>query len=240
MNWMDGSKLVEQAGTYLPEDKIALVKAAYEFAAIAHQGQLRKTGEPYVEHPLNTAMILAEMHLDAETLAAALLHDVPEDCGVSLDEIEAKFGVPVVKLVDGVTKLDKLASRARAGEAKSKAQAENLRKMLLATAEDLRVVLIKLADRLHNMRTLGVLPVEKRRTIAQETLEIYAPLAHRLGMREAKWQLEDLAFRYLKPRVYHQIARLVAGKRVERESFITEDRQKLSQELDKAGIETKV
>jgi GTP pyrophosphokinase len=237
---MEGNALIEQASTYLPEDKVALVKAAYEFASRAHQGQVRKTGEPYLEHPLNTAMILAELHLDAETLAAALLHDVPEDCGVSLDEIEANFGLQVVKLVDGVTKLNKLASQARTGETKSKVQADNLRKMLLATAEDLRVVLIKLADRLHNMRTLGALPAEKRRAIAQETLEIYAPLAHRLGMREAKWQLEDLAFRYLKPRVYHRIARLVAGKRAEREGFITEISQILCQELDKVGIKAKV
>jgi len=240
MNQMDAQKLIELASSYLPEDKIALVKEAYEFAAKAHQGQVRKTGEPYLEHPLSAAMILAELHLDAETLAAALLHDVPEDCGISLEEIEAKFGSPVVKLVDGVTKLNKLANRARTGEAKSKAQAENLRKMLLATAEDLRVVLIKLADRLHNMRTLGGLPAEKRRAIAQETLEIYAPLAHRLGMREIKWQLEDLAFRYLKPRVYHQIARLLAGKRDERERFISEASQILSQELDKAGIQARV
>jgi len=237
---MEGNKLIEQASTYLSEDKVAVVKAAYEFAARAHQGQVRKNGEPYVEHPLSTSLILAELHLDAETLAAALLHDVPEDCGVSLDEIKTDFGPQVAKLVDGVTKLNKLASRARAGETGSKAQAENLRKMLLATAEDLRVVLIKLADRLHNMRTLGALPAERRRAIAQETLDIYAPLAHRLGYREAKWQLEDLAFRYLKPRVYHQIARLVAGKRTEREGFITEVSEKLSQELDKAGIKAKV
>ena len=237
---MEGKTLIEQASTYLPEDKVALIEKAYEFAAIAHQGQVRKTGEPYLEHPLNTAMILAELHLDAETLAAALLHDVLEDCGVSLGEIEANFGSEIVKLVDGVTKLSKLANRARTGETKSKAQAENLRKMLLATAEDLRVVLIKLADRLHNMRTLGALPVERRQAIAQETLEIYAPLAHRLGYREAKWQLEDLAFRYLKPSVYHRIARLVAGKRVEREGFITEVSQQLSQELDKAGVKAKV
>jgi guanosine-3',5'-bis(diphosphate) 3'-pyrophosphohydrolase len=240
MNQMDANALIEQARTYLPDDKVALVKAAYEFAARAHQGQVRKTGGPYLEHPLNTAMILAEFHLDAETLAAALLHDVPEDCGVSLDEIEANFGLPVVKLVDGVTKLNKLTSRARTAEAKSKVQAENLRKMLLATAEDVRVVLIKLADRLHNMRTLGALPAEKRRAIAQETLEIYAPLAHRLGIREAKWQLEDLAFRYLKPSVYHRIARLVAGKRAEREGFISEVSQILDQELDKAGIKAKL
>ena len=237
---MEAGKLMELARGYLPEDKVALVKGAYEFAAKAHRGQLRKTGGPYLEHPLNAAMILAELHLDAETLAAALLHDVPEDCGVSLEEIEASFGLPVVKLVDGVTKLNKLANRARAGEAKSKVQAENLRKMLLATAEDLRVVLIKLADRLHNMRTLGALPAEKRRAIAQETLEIYAPLAHRLGMREVKWQLEDLSFRYLRPRDYHQIARLLAGKRAEREGFVGEASQILSQELDNAGIEAKV
>jgi len=237
---MEVDELIKQASSYLPDEKVALVKAAYEFAARAHQGQVRKTGEPYLEHPLTTAMILAEYHLDAETLAAALLHDVPEDCGVSLDEIEADFGLHVVKLVDGVTKLNKLTSRARTKETRSKVQAENLRKMLLATAEDLRVVLIKLADRLHNMRTLGALPAEKRRAIAQETLEIYAPLAHRLGVREAKWQLEDLAFRYLKPRVYHRIARLVAGKRAEREGFVTEISQMLGQELDKADVKAKV
>ena len=237
---MEVNALIEQASAYLPDDKVALVKAAYEFASRAHQGQVRKTGEPYLEHPLNTAMILAEFHLDAETLAAGLLHDVPEDCGVSLDEIEAGFGLQVVKLVDGVTKLNKLTSRARTRETESKVQAENLRKMLLATAEDLRVVLIKLADRLHNMRTLGALPAEKRRAIAQETMEIYAPLAHRLGMRDAKWQLEDLAFRYLKPRLYHRIARLVAGKRAEREGFIAEVSQILCQELDKVDIKAKV
>jgi GTP pyrophosphokinase len=237
---MEANALIEQASAYLPDDKLALVKAAYEFASKAHQGQVRKTGGPYLEHPLNTAMILAEFHLDAETLAAALLHDVSEDCGVSLDEIKANFGLQVVKLVDGVTKLNKLTSRARTRETKSKVQAENLRKMLLATAEDLRVVLIKLADRLHNMRTLGALPAEKRRAIAQETMEIYAPLAHRLGMRDAKWQLEDLAFRYLKPRLYHRIARLVAGKRAEREGFIAEVSQILCQELDKVDIKAKV
>ena len=240
MNWMEVTALIEKSSTYLPDDKIALIKAAYEFASRAHQGQTRKTGEPFLEHPVNTAMFLAEFHLDAETIAAALLHDVLEDCGVSLDEIEANFGLEVMKLVDGVTKLNKITSRSRTGEAKSKAQAENLRKMLLATAEDLRVVLIKLADRLHNMRTLGALPAEKRRAIAQETLEIYAPLAHRLGVRKAKWQLEDLAFRYLEPRLYHRIARLVAGKRAEREGFIAEVSQTLRQELAKVGINAKV
>lgn len=240
MNWMEVTALIDKGSGYLPEDKVALVKAAYEFAARAHQGQVRKTGEPYLEHPLTTAMFLAEFHLDAETIAAALLHDVPEDCGVPIEEIEANFGPQVGKLVDGVTKLNKLTSGTRTGEAKSKAQAENLRKMLLATAEDLRVLLIKLADRLHNMRTLGALPAEKRRAIARETLEIYAPLAHRLGVRKAKWQLEDLAFRYLEPRLYHRIARLVAGKRAEREGFVAEMSEILRQELAKAGIEAKV
>jgi len=172
---MDISSLVSRAGEYLPDDRVNLVKAACEFASQAHQGQVRKSGEPYLEHPLQVAVTLADIHLDAETLAAALLHDVPENCGVSLSEIEANFGPEVANLVDGVTKLKKLTSQAEEGEFKSKLQAENLRKMFIATAEDLRVVFIKLADRLHNMRTLGALPPQKRRAIAQETLEIYAP-----------------------------------------------------------------
>jgi len=237
---MEVNALIEKVSTYLPDDKVAVVKTACEFAARAHQGQMRKTGEPYLEHPLSIAMDLADFHLDADTIAAALLHDVPEDCGVSLDEIEVTFGSQVAKLVDGVTKLNKLTSRTRTGETKSKVQAENLRKMLLATAEDLRVILIKLADRLHNMRTLGALPPEKRHAIAQETLEIYAPLAHRLGVRKTKWQLEDLAFRYLEPRVYHRIARLIAGKRAEREGFVAELSQILCLALEKADIKAKV
>ena len=237
---MDIDSLVAKASDYLADDSVVQIKAAYEFASRAHQGQLRKSGGPYLEHPLDVSMILADFQLDADTLVAALLHDVPEDCGISLDEIEANFGSQVAKLVDGVTKLNKLTSRAQVGEARSMVQAENLRKMLLATAEDLRVVLIKLADRLHNVRTLGALPLGKRRAIAQETLEIYAPLAHRLGMGRVKWQLEDLAFRYQEPRQYHQIARLVAGKRAQREGFITEVSQVLCQELDKADLEAKV
>ena len=237
---MDINSLVAKASDYLTDEGIVRVKAAYEFAARAHQGQLRKSGGPYLEHPLHVAEILADLQLDADTLAAALLHDVPEDCGISLDEIEANFGSQVTKLVDGVTKLNKLTSRTQEGETKSRVQAENLRKMLMATAEDLRVILIKLADRLHNAQTLGALPPEKRRAIAQETLEIYAPLAHRLGVGKVKWQLEDLAFRYLEPSQYHRIARLVAGKRAEREGFITEVSQVLAQELDKADIKAKV
>jgi len=237
---MDDSLLIAKASEYLPDDGVALIKAAYEFASHAHREQTRKSGEPYLEHPLQTALILADLRLDANALAAALLHDVPEDCGVSLDEVETNFGSEVAKLVDGVTKLSKLTSRARRDGTKSKPQVENLRKMLVATAEDVRVVFIKLADRLHNMRTLGALPSRKRRAIAQETLEIYTPLAHRLGMWDAKWQLEDLAFRYLEPQQYHQMARLVAKKRTEREGFIAEASQLLSQELEKAGVKARV
>ena len=237
---MDIESLIAKCNEYLPDDGIALVKAAYQFASQAHQGQLRRSGEPYLEHPLQTVSILLDFRLDADALAAALLHDVPEDCGISLNEIEAKFGPRVAQLVDGVTKLNKLTSQAEREGGAPREQAENLRKMLLATAEDLRVILIKMADRLHNMRTLGALPPKKRHTVAQETLEIYAPLAHRLGMRRLKWQLEDLAFRYLEPQQYHKVARLVEGKRGERESFINEVTQTLTQELDKAGIKATV
>jgi len=236
---MNIDSLVARA-KYLPDDGIALIKSAYQFAAQAHQGQMRKSGKPYLEHPLRTAMTLADIRLDADTLAAALLHDVPEDCGVSLGEIEASFGSEVAKLVDGVTKLSRLTISQTERDSKSNFQAENLRKMLVATAEDLRVVFIKLADRLHNMRTLGALPPAKRYAIAQETLEVYAPLSHRLGVWSVKWQLEDLAFRYLEPQEYRRFAHLIAKKRAERESFIHEVTQELSWELDKAGVEAKV
>ena len=237
---MEISSLIAKASEYLPGDKVDLIKAAYEFASQAHQGQMRKSREPYLEHPLQTAMTLAELRLDADTLAAALLHDVPEDCGISLEEVEANFGSEVTSLVDGVTKLSKLTNRAEGDEWKSKFQAENLRKMLVATAKDLRVVFVKLADRLHNMGTLGALPPKKRQAIAQETLEIYAPLAHRLGMWNVKWQLEDLAFRYLEPQQYRRLSHLVAEKRLQREGFISEVSQMLHQELSQAGIEAKV
>ncbi|MBM3118186.1 MAG: bifunctional (p)ppGpp synthetase/guanosine-3',5'-bis(diphosphate) 3'-pyrophosphohydrolase [Chloroflexi bacterium] len=236
---MDSDSLIKKAKEYLPPKKVALVKAAYDFALTAHQGQVRKSGDPYLDHPLQTAVMLAGLQLDAATLAAALLHDVTEDCGVPLTEIEAKFGPEVSRLVDGTTKLSKLSWRR--GEAnKRESQAQNLRKMLIAIAEDLRVVFIKLADRLHNMHTLGALSSEKRRSIAQETLEIYAPLAHRLGIWQLKWQLEDLAFRYLEPRQYHKVARLIATRRTQREAFMAKVTQVLRQELDKAEIKAEI
>jgi len=232
---MSFSQLIDKAQQYLPPEKIALVEDAYNFAVKAHHGQVRKSGEPYVEHPLQTALLLAGLQLDASSLAAALLHDVPEQCGMSVSEIEAKFGSEVSKLVDGTTRLGKLSWR-REGAAARESQAENLRKMLVAMAEDLRVVFIKLADRLHNMRTLDALSAEKRRSIAQETLEIYAPLAHRLGIWELKWQLEDLSFRYLESRRYRQIANLVAARRAQREDFIAQVIQILTKEFDKVGL----
>ena len=232
---MTFNQLIDKAREYLPPEKIAIVEDAYNFAVSAHQGQVRKSGEPYVEHPLQVALTLAELQLDASSLAAALLHDVPENCGMPISEIEAKFGSEVAKLVDGTTRLGKL-SWSGEGVATGEVQAENLRKMLVAMAEDLRVVFIKLADRLHNMRTLDALSPERQHRIAQETLEIYAPLAHRLGIWEVKWQLEDLSFRYLESGRYHQIANLIAVRRTQRESFITQVIQILKVEFDRVGI----
>ncbi|MFC1870304.1 RelA/SpoT family protein [Chloroflexota bacterium] len=237
---MPFSQLREKAKVYLLPEKMTLVEDAYQFALKAHEGQVRKSGEPYVEHPLQTALILAELQLDASSLAAALLHDVSENCGIPISEIDAKFGPEVAKLVDGVTKLGKLSLPTLEAVAVSASHVDNLRKMLVAMAEDLRVVFIKLADRLHNMRTLDALPPEKQYSIAQETLEIYAPLAHRLGIWELKWQLEDLAFRYLEPRKYHHIATLIAGRRTQRENFIKQVIQILKDEFEKVGLKAEV
>ncbi|MEE8420059.1 MAG: HD domain-containing protein, partial [Dehalococcoidales bacterium] len=206
------SQLREKAEQYLPPEKMSVIEDAYAYAAEAHRGQTRKSGEPYLEHPLQTALILAELQLDGSSLAAALLHDVLENCGIPVSEIEAGFGPEIAKLVEGVTKLSKVSWQAPEAVSRE-AQAENLRKMLVAMAEDLRVVFIKLADRLHNMRTLKALSPEKQLIIAQETLEIYAPLAHRLGIWELKWQLEDLSFHYLEPESYRRIVNLVAARR---------------------------
>ena len=236
---MEAKDLLDKASQYLPPEKVALVEAAYNYAAKAHAGQIRQSGDPYVEHPLQTAMTLADLQLDAATLAAALLHDVSEDCNIPQEEIEAEFGTEVSKLVEGVTKLSKLTWQ-KTSETKQKSQAENLRKMLIAMAEDLRVVFIKLADRLHNMVTLGALSPERRRKNALETLEIYAPLAHRLGIWEVKWQLEDLSFRYLEPKKYHQIARMVSTRRKQRESYIAEVIGILKAELEKEGLKAEV
>lgn len=236
---MNFEQILEKAKQYLPPDKLNLVQEAYDFSIKAHEGQLRLSGEPYIEHPLQVALTLAELQLDASSLAAALLHDVPENCGIPLIDIETRFGPEVAKLVDGVTRLGKISW---AGEdiARRESQAKNLRKMLVAMAEDIRVVFIKLADRLHNMQTLHVMPPQKQRSIAQETMEIYAPLAHRLGIWELKWQLEDLSFRYIEPEKYKQIAKLLAARRVQRENFITQVIQMLTEEFERAGLKADI
>ena len=186
-------RLQDDIGAYLTEQDRELVQRAYVFAAKAHEGQFRLSGEDYIEHPVAVARILSELEGDAHTLAAALLHDVAEDTDVTIEEIRQEFGVEIARLVDGVTKLSRIQFHSRMEE-----QVSNLRKMFLAMAEDWRVVVIRLADRLHNLRTLDA-PVDKQKQTAEETLDIYAPLAHRLGIWRFKWELEDLGFRYLYP-----------------------------------------
>jgi RelA/SpoT family (p)ppGpp synthetase len=190
-------RLVAKLETYLPDDQVGMIMRAYDFGAAAHRGQTRKTGEPYITHPVAVARELANMHLDAQAISAAILHDVVEDTDASLSEIRDKFGDEVAQLVDGVSKLDQIQFRSRA-----EAQAESFRKMMLAMIEDIRVILVKLADRLHNMQTLDAMPAEKRRRIARETLDIYAPIANRLGINRMKVELEDLGFKYLYPMRY--------------------------------------
>ena len=238
--------LLATTDEYLPEDTKGLVRRALEYAEEAHKGQMRLSGEPFVAHPLQTALFLANMRLDSTTLAAALLHDVMEDCGVTFQELEDLFGGQVARLVDGVTKLTKEElksgelSQERASSEHDTAQAATVRKMLLSMAEDIRVVLIKLADRMHNMRTLDPLPEKRREAIARETLEIYAPLAHRLGIWEIKWRLEDLAFQHINPKGYQEISKLLSAKRVEREAYIERVISALRRELESVGIEAEV
>ncbi len=212
-----------------------LVRKAYEWSARAHTGQRRLSGEDYVNHPLEVAAILADLELDAQTIAAALLHDTVEDTNLTAEEVEREFGPEVARLVDGVTKLGRIALRSDQQQ-----QAENIRKMMVAMAEDLRVVLIKLADRLHNMRTLDPLPEPKRRKISRETLDIYAPLAHRLGIGQIKWELEDLAFRNLEPEAYEDVVKRIARKRRDREALVSDLREILARELEKVGIQAEI
>ncbi|MDO9221756.1 MAG: RelA/SpoT family protein, partial [Thiobacillus sp.] len=220
---------------YLTPDEISTLEVAYEFSRSAHEGQFRKSGEPYISHPLAVAGILAEWHLDAQTLAAALLHDVVEDTPATAGEIEARFGKAVALLVDGVSKLDKLPF-----ESEQQAQAENFRKMLLAMAQDVRVILVKLADRLHNMHTMDSMPVEKRRRIATETLEIYAPIANRLGLHAVYQELEDLGFRYSHPNRYQVLAKAVKAARGNRRELVDKIRIALQEKLEQAGIEASI
>jgi GTP pyrophosphokinase len=232
---------LEKVDAYLPDKGQKLVRQALEFAAESHAGQLRKNGDPVITHPLSAATTVAELQLDAATIAGALLHDVQEDCGVSNAEISKRFGGEVALMVEGVTKLGLITDQAADAEAVDKQmQAENLRKMFLAMAQDLRVVIIKLADRLHNMRTLWGLSREDQVRIARETMEIYAPLAARLGIWEIKWQLEDLAFRYLQPDEYKRLAEMLEVKRKVREQYVAEVCEILRDELDKQGVKAEV
>jgi GTP pyrophosphokinase len=223
-------------------EQVGVIRRACELAVRAHSGQTRLSGEPYVQHALAVASILADLRLDHETIAAAILHDTVEDTAIGLDEIRRDFGPRVAQLVDGVTKMEviqEFQGVAQPGR-REHAQAESLRKMLLAMAEDVSVVLIKLADRLHNMRTLAALPADRQLRIARETLDIFAPLANRLGIWQLKWELEDLAFRYLEPETYRRIAGMLAERRVDREQYIAEFVAALKAELERAGIAAEV
>ena len=214
---------------------IDLVKKAYDLAFEAHKEQKRESGEPYITHPISVAMILADMGMDTNTIVAGLLHDVIEDTDYTYEDISNIFNVEVANLVDGVTKLGKIKYKS-----KEEQQADNVRKMLLAMAKDIRVIIIKLADRLHNMRTLKYMKPEKQKKKAQETLDIFAPLARRLGISKIKWELEDLCLRYIHPEEYYDLVNMIAEKRVEREKFISRIIKELKENLDKANIDSDI
>jgi len=227
--------LLRRVSSYRPEADLELIRRAYTFASIAHQGQKRASGDIYITHPLAVAEVVAELEADEEAVAAALLHDTLEDTSTTQAELVAAFGQEIAQLVAGVTKLGQIDFRTR-----QERQAGNLRKMLLAMAKDLRVILIKLCDRLHNMRTLRALPEEKRRAVSQETLHIFAPIAHRLGVWRLKWELEDLSLRHLDPEAYERIGRMVARTRSEREETIREAIGQLEERLPQAGIPAEI
>src|SRR3954463_5897494 len=220
---------------YLKPKDVARLAEAYRFSEAAHAGQTRQSGEPYISHPIAVAEILAACHLDAQALIAALLHDVTEDTKVTKDEITDTFGKPVAELVDGVSKLDKIEFQSAAD-----AQAENFRKMLLAMARDVRVILIKLADRLHNMRTLGAVNPAKRRRIARETMEIYAPIANRLGLNALYHELQELAFSHLYPVRYRVLAKATKAARGNRREMISRTLDAVKKKLADGGIEATV
>jgi len=221
--------------TYRPGDDLALLRKAYEFSAAEHRTQKRLSGEPYLSHPLEVANVLADMKLDVVCLAGGMLHDVVEDTPATIDLVRQEFGADVAHIVEGVTKISKLQF-----ETQEEQQAENLRKMFLAMVDDIRVVLVKLADRLHNMRTLAALPPEKRQRVAQETLEIYAPIAHRLGMGKVRGELEDLAFRYLEPEAYEEVRNAVESRRKVSEEFLGDVRAQVEAVMKKNGIPAQV
>ncbi|MRR53494.1 MAG: bifunctional (p)ppGpp synthetase/guanosine-3',5'-bis(diphosphate) 3'-pyrophosphohydrolase [Deltaproteobacteria bacterium] len=227
--------ILEKILSYNPVADLDVVRKAYVFSAKVHQGQVRLSGEPYLVHPMEVAAVLADLRLDVQTVATGLLHDTLEDTLTTFEELETIFGSEIANLVDGVTKISKIHFKT-----KEESQAENFRKMLLAMANDIRVILVKLADRLHNMRTLQYQPEIKQRSIAKETLDIYAPMANRLGISWIKSELEDLSFRYVNPQLYYDLASKVAMKKKERESFVEEVMEIISQKLTEHGIEGEV
>ncbi len=228
-------ELLAKAGANRPDADLSVIERAWDYARDAHDGQVRESGEPYFDHPVAVAFILADMNLDPNTIVAGLFHDVIEDTGRSYEEISQVFGSEIATLVDGVTKLSRMDFKSREEQ-----QAESLRKMFVAMAKDIRVILIKLADRLHNMQTLDFSPPDKQRRVAGETLEIYAPLAHRLGMWRMKWELEDLSLRYLDTDAYYDLVEKVATKRQEREGYIEEARETLEAALTEIGISAEI
>jgi GTP pyrophosphokinase len=228
-------ELLATVGSYLAPEQVSRVRAAAEFGTSAHHGQKRLSGEPYIAHPVATAAILADLHLDADTIIAAILHDVIEDTPTPKDQLAARFGADVAELVDGVTKLDQIKFKSR-----EEAQAESFRKMLLAMVRDLRVILVKLADRTHNMRTIEAMAPARRRAIARETLEIYAPIAERLGLYNMKLELEDLGFKALYPQRYRVLERAVKRARGNQKAFLTKIEQQLNAGLIKSQLEARV
>src|SRR5256712_1952798 len=228
-------ELIADVSAYTPELDRALISGAFLFAANAHEGQQRRSGEDFVLHPWGAAKICAQLRLDDETIAAALLHDVVEDTETDIDEVRAEFGDEVAKLVEGVTKLTRVHFQSR-----EQAEAENYRKLIIAMAEDARVILIKLADRLHNLREIEYLGKQKQVQKSKETLEVYAPLAHRLGIHALKWELEDLAFQTLHPRKFDEIKAMVAERRADREEHVLTAGDVLKAELDKVDIPAEI
>ena len=228
-------QLLAKVAENRPSDDLEIIRKAYDFSLKHHQGQTRASGEPYLIHPLEVSLVLADMKLDSTAISAGLLHDAIEDTGVTHEDVRREFGEQVVHIVEGVTKIDKINMASR-----EERQAENVRKMVLAMVDDIRVVLIKLADRLHNMRTLKHLPEERRQQVAKETLEIYAPLAHRLGMGKVRGELEDLSFRYVDPIGYEQVRTQVESHRKAGESFLAKAVKILQQKLKENGVEAKV
>src|SRR6187431_1226327 len=228
-------ELIESVAAYNKDVDRDLLTRAFRFAAAAHEGQQRRSGEEFIQHPWGVARICAELRLDEQTVAAALLHDVVEDTETELDDVRAEFGNEIAQLVEGVTKLTRISFQSR-----EQAEAENYRKMIVAMAQDVRVILIKLADRLHNMRTIEYLGKQKQVQKAKETLEVYAPLAHRLGINKIKWELEDLAFATLHPRKYEEIKAMVSERRADREEHVLEAARTLQQELEKVDIPAEI